>query len=214
MGMRGLAERLFERGDDDHRFHATILCVGGDGQVHRRHATGHHRHAGHLLAEATFALPGHLSHEDHEPRTMVDKFWYTWSRMLRPLEIFFERLSVYLNAGLDRFGQFVYLPLLKFCFRYPAMPAAVTVFVVCLAIGMFRSGVVPFEFFPDLDGRTLIAQVIYPDGTPVAVTKEAAQRMEAAARRVSERIAAEEEAAGPHELRLLNRPTTRAGQSS
>jgi len=148
------------------------------------------------LVEVSFALPGHLSNDDHEPKTMVGKAWYLMSSTLKPIEAFFERISIFLNAGLDKFGEAFYLPILKFCFRYPGMPVAAAVLVVSIAIGMVRSGWVGFEFFPDLDGRTLIAQIIYPDGTPVSITKEAAQRMEAAARRLSERIASDEERAG------------------
>ncbi|MDZ4852980.1 MAG: efflux RND transporter permease subunit [Pirellulaceae bacterium] len=144
------------------------------------------------LAEVTFALPGHLAHEKREPRTVLQRIGHAFSQALVPLENFFERISVVTNAALDRFGERLYLPCLKFCFRYPAMPAAATIFLVLMAYGLIRSGKVPFEFFPDVDGRMLIGQIIYPDGTPLSITKEAAHRMESAARRVSERIAAKE----------------------
>ena len=148
------------------------------------------------LAEATFALPGHLSHEPHEPRTVVERIRHGFSLLFWPIEAFFEFISKYMNAALDRFGEGFYLPLLKFCFRYPGMPIGASILAVSLAFGMVRSGWVAFEFFPELDGRTLIGQIIYPDGTPVSVTEEAAHRMEAAARRISERIAADEESKG------------------
>ncbi|MFM8485221.1 MAG: AcrB/AcrD/AcrF family protein, partial [Bacteroidota bacterium] len=54
----------------------------------------------------------------------------------------------------------------------------------------------PFEFFPSLDGKTIVGQVVYPDGTPADITTAAARRMEQALRTISERIADEEEKAG------------------
>ncbi len=163
------------------------------------------------LAEATFALPGHLSHAARVPRTVYEKILHGGSLVISPFEAFFERISVFMNAGLDRFGIAFYLPLLKFCFRYPAMPIAAAILVVSIAVGMVRSGRVAFEFFPDLDGRTLIGQIIYPDGTPVSVTVESARRMEAAARRISERIAAQEESAGTSKTPSPDSPNSPRG---
>ena len=61
------------------------------------------------------------------------------------------------------------------------LPVAAGLLVVLTAVGMVRSGIVPFEFFPNLDGKTIIGQVVYPDGTPVAVTSEATRRPVSAA---------------------------------
>ncbi len=145
------------------------------------------------LVEATIALPGHLSHEEEQPKTFAQWVRFRLSQSINPIERFFERIGRPCNAGLDWFGEKFYGPVLKVSLMHPALPVSAGLLVVMVAAGMVRSGMVPFEFFPNLDGKTIIGQVIYPDGTPVGITSEATRRMEAAIRRVSERIAAKEE---------------------
>ncbi|MFN7737325.1 MAG: efflux RND transporter permease subunit [Pirellula sp.] len=144
------------------------------------------------LVEASLALPGHLSHEEKPPKTALQKIQHLLNRPLIPIERFFERISIRCNAALDWFGESFYGPILKLFLRHPLIPFALGFTVVSLAVGMVRSGVVPFEFFPSLDGKTIIGQVIYPDGTPASITADAARRMEQAIRRISEEVAERE----------------------
>ncbi|MFM2216168.1 MAG: Multidrug resistance protein MdtC [Planctomycetota bacterium] len=148
------------------------------------------------LIEASIALPGHLSHEEHDAKSFVDKLrsWLMFP-VLR-LEKSLDRVSAFNNAMLDWFGEQFYGRLLRLFLRYPLLPVALGFAVVCYAVGLVRSGAVPFEFFPSLDGKTIVGQVIYPDGTPADITTSAARRMEQALRRISERIDDEEQKAG------------------
>ncbi|MCY2975286.1 MAG: efflux RND transporter permease subunit [Planctomycetota bacterium] len=148
------------------------------------------------LAEATFALPGHLVSHDGPPKSFWEKTKYRLSSIIRPLEMLLDKVSQRCNAALDWFGEVVFLNALKLSLSFPLLPISVGVLLVCLALGMIRSGWVAFEFFPQLDGKTLIAQVVYPDGTPVAITSEAARRMEQAIRDVSAEIAEQENSEG------------------
>jgi len=148
------------------------------------------------LMEASLALPGHLASEHKPPKSLVEKGLHQLSRMLYPLEVFFGFVSKFCNAGLDWFGSHVFLNTLKVSLRFPLLPMSIAMLLVCTAAGMVRSGWVPFEFFPELDGKTLIAQIVYPDGTAASVTSEAARRMEQAVREVSEEIAENEERVG------------------
>lgn len=149
------------------------------------------------LIESSIALPGHLSHEpDHKADNLLGRFWAVVSQPLWVLERFFDRVSKFCNGILDWFGEHFYLPMLKIFLRHPLLPTALAVAVVFLAVGLVRSGKVPFEFFPSLDGKTIIGQVVYPDGTPASVTTEAARRMERALRDISEKIAEDEVSRG------------------
>ncbi len=148
------------------------------------------------LAEATFALPGHLAHENERPKTVVQMIFYGFGLLIRPFDLFFSWLSKHCNAALDWFGEMFYGRLLRISLKYPLLPASAMVLTICLGVGTIRSGLVPFEFFPELDGTTIIGQVVYPDGTPVAITSEAARRMENAVRKISARIDDEESAKG------------------
>ncbi len=144
------------------------------------------------LVEASIALPGHLSHDEIVPKTALQRFRRGFSQLITPIERLFEAIGKPCNAALDWFGERFYGPVLRASLTYPALPIAAGFLVVATAFGMVRSGIVAFEFFPNLDGKTIIGQVVFPDGTPVAVTSEATRRMEAAIRRVSEQIAEKE----------------------
>ncbi len=149
------------------------------------------------LVEASIALPGHLSHEStNKHDTVVARFLALMSQPISVLERFFDRISAMCNGVLDGFGIRFYQPLLKTFLAHPLLPLTLGFSVVCLAVGLVRSGKVPFEFFPALDGKTIIGQVVFPDGTPATITTEAAKRMEVAIRTISSRIADEELAAG------------------
>lgn len=164
------------------------------------------------LVEASIALPGHLSHEpEHQSETLLGKFWRVVSQPLWIAERFFDRVSKVCNGGLDWFGDHFYLPMLKIFLRHPLLPMALAVAVVLFAVGLVRSGKVPFEFFPSLDGKTIIGQVVYPDGTPVSVTTESARRMEQALREISEKIAADEARRGVSKTPEPAEPTAPRG---
>ena len=148
------------------------------------------------LIEASIALPGHLSHEERTAKSFVEKLRHMLMVPVLWLERVLDRVSTFNNAALDWFGEQFYGRLLRTFLAYPLLPVAIGFSVVCLAVGMVRSGSVPFEFFPSLDGKTIVGQVVYPDGTPADITTAAARRMEQALRTISERIADEEEKAG------------------
>ncbi len=59
---------------------------------------------------------------------------------------------------MDWFGQGIYPKMLRVVLDYPTVPISVGVFMILLAAGFIRSGVVPFEFFPATDGKTIIGQ--------------------------------------------------------
>ncbi len=134
-----------------------------------------------------------------------------WSSIIDQLEKVFRWIGKPANNFLDWFGEKFYGPLLRICLTYPSLPIAMAFTAVMLAAGLVRSGAVPFEFFPALDGKTIIGQVIYPDGTPVTVTQEAARKMELAIREVSEAIAQKEESAGTNKTPAPEDPNAPRG---
>ncbi len=147
------------------------------------------------LVEASVALPSHMAHEQEESLSTWGRLQRWFARRIQPIESLLAVITGFMNDKLDRFATNVYAPLLRFCLHYPGVPLAFLVLFSCTAVAFVRSGKVPFIFFPELDGTTIIGQVIYPAGTPASLTLEATQRMEAAIRRLSERIDTEERAA-------------------
>ena len=146
------------------------------------------------LAECTFALPGHLCHDRGQPKTLLQRIGRGWSRVVDWIAFPFAWIGKYATRLLDWLGGTIYPPLLRITLNYPTFPLAIGIAAIIFAAALVRSGTVPFEFFPATDGKTIIGQVVFPDGTPESVTLEAASRMEKAIRRVSERIAEEEDA--------------------
>ncbi len=144
------------------------------------------------LAEVCFALPGHLSHDEHGKQSSMKRLLSILTVPLMPLAKLFEFLGKWADKGLEWFNKRIYVPVLWAVLRYPLLPISFGLFMCITAAALVRSGAVPFEFFPKLDGKNVIAQVVYPSGTPASVTTSAVRRIESAARELSQEIYDEE----------------------
>jgi multidrug efflux pump subunit AcrB len=140
------------------------------------------------LVEATFSLPNHLAHVGTEKKSLLGKLMSYPLALFAPMGRLTDRLSQWCSNGLEWFADTVYRPILDFCLRYPLLPPAVAIAMLVLTAGMFRSGVVPFVIFPKSDGNNLVAKIVYPDGTPIAVADSSTQRIEAAIQRVGAKL--------------------------
>ena len=76
-------------------------------------------------------------------------------------------------------------------------------------MGFVRSGIVPFIIFPKIDSNYLRATVVFPDGTPAAVTDAASQRIVTALQGVDRRLAP---APDQSLLRVVHRTVGRGGE--
>ena len=124
------------------------------------------------LLESIFILPCHLAHGSKEP--------------------------FFLTAGINRFTNRilnflifkVYTPLAGSCVRNPAITISSAVAIALLSAGLVTNGTVPQIFFPKLDAPEVIANVLFPNGTPSRITDDATQQIENAIHRVNEKYAA------------------------
>lgn len=128
------------------------------------------------LFESTFILPGHLAHEDSTFYRIVSVALYP----LKPVVWFFHWLNEHSGRLLDRFVESVYLKIVRFLFRFPAIVVSLALTVLILSFGFVKAGMIPFVIFPKLDKNDVRAQIVYQDGTPSAVTDAATKRLEAA----------------------------------
>lgn len=123
------------------------------------------------LLESTFILPCHLAHGKKKP--------------------FF--LTAGVNRLTNRFLNFViyrfYTPLVRFSIKNSAITISIAVTIVLLTMTLVRNGTVPQVFFPKLDAPEVIANVIFPDGTPSRVTDEATAKIEKAIQQINEKYA-------------------------
>mgnify|MGYP002629647034 CR=1 FL=1 len=128
------------------------------------------------LFESTFILPGHLAHEQSTFHRVIGFVLYP----LKPVVYFFNWLNKHSRILLERFIESVYLKIVQFLFRYPAIVVSLALSVLILSFGFVQAGMIPFVIFPKLDKNDVRAKIIYQDGTPSAVTDAATKRLEKA----------------------------------
>jgi multidrug efflux pump subunit AcrB len=156
------------------------------------------------LLEATFVLPCHLSHEP-STETLLERTlrWrrlmsaplaltlgtalvvlaFAWMHLSYPLKRLAD-LFAWLNVRATRALEFAiarfYRPMVRWTLDNVAITLCAAVAVLLVSLGLVASGKTPFNVFPQIDSKLLVARVIYPDGTPAAVTSAATDRIERA----------------------------------
>jgi multidrug efflux pump subunit AcrB len=128
------------------------------------------------LFESTFILPGHLAHEDSLFYRVVGAVLYPF----KPIVWFFNWLNGVAARLLDRFIESVYVKIVRFLFRFPAIVVCLAITVLVLSFGVVKAGLIPFSIFPKLDKNDVRAKIVYQDGTPSAVTDAATKKLEKA----------------------------------
>jgi HAE1 family hydrophobic/amphiphilic exporter-1 len=141
------------------------------------------------LIEAATALPCHLAHGGRdEPQTLGQKIFSSLALGIWPIETAFNKASHFCGGLMDWFGDHIYLPMLRFLLRYPLMGVGAGLSALFITLGFVNAGFVPVNPFPKTDVNQIVAQIVYPDGTPARVTDAATQKIEQAVRTVSQRV--------------------------
>ncbi len=129
------------------------------------------------LIESFFVLPAHLAHErDPAKSWRITNFiagWYIWE--------FIETIQGHVSQGLQWFTSNVYEPMLRRTLHQRYITFAVAVSVFFWAVGMVVSGLLPFNFFPVLEGNVVKASARLPYGTPVEQTADIQRLLEQSA---------------------------------
>ncbi|QDV63277.1 efflux RND transporter permease subunit [Crateriforma conspicua] len=152
------------------------------------------------LWESTFVLPSHLAHTHAGFFRLINVILYP----IRPLGLALGWLSDRATESMDLFRRRVYMPVLAFGLRNPAIPIATAFAMFLVTAGMIRSGIVPSILFPKTDNNLLQGSLRFPDGTPATDSEEATNLMERSIREVSREIAIEkaaEKGTTPEELK-------------
>ena len=129
------------------------------------------------LIEALFILPAHLSHlpgPEWSPSNFVDKFFF--------------RIRSSVNHGLTRFLEGPLNRALRFSTDYPAIIMSGTIGLFVLCVSLVPAGVLPTTLVGVVEGDFVTATLEMPEGTPAERTLEVAMELEAAGRRVIERL--------------------------
>lgn len=128
------------------------------------------------ILESQLILPAHLAHRKTTgypgEKSRLVQYWLRFqARLADTMEAFADRVfRAWLAAAVH--------------FRYITFAFGTAVLLLTLALVI--SGRVVFQFFPSLEGDQVYATLSMPEGVNVALTKQAVQRLEAAAARVAE----------------------------
>ena len=123
------------------------------------------------LVEAFLILPHHLAHAlSHGPRFSNSRFRLAFDRGLEKFRD--QLLGRTVDAVVNQ--------------RYLFIGAVMALFLV--SVGMVAGGYLKFRAFPDIEGDTLEARILLPQGTPLWRTETVVERLTAALTRVDEAL--------------------------
>ena len=168
------------------------------------------------LAESTFVLPCHLGHSSQKPMGsgLLQRVWLDWVDMhpvakysygflalalaavldffIFPIHLIirmFHWLNVHATRGLSWVIERLYVPSLRWSLNNPGQVVALSIALLLCTFGMAKR--MNFSIMPKLDSKWIEAKVVFPDGTPAAVTDAATKEMEAAIGKVNKDLATE-----------------------
>ncbi len=120
------------------------------------------------LIESKLILPSHL----------------VGPRLGRPMTLriaFLERWQRKIAGGLTQFIDNRYQPFLRLCLKHRYATLASFMAILIILVNAVSAGIARFEFFPNVPGDGVQAQIIMQDGTSVEIMRETLGRVEAAA---------------------------------
>ncbi len=135
------------------------------------------------LIECVTVLPCHLAHRESLVFKAIGVVFYAVRWLLVPA----KAANRFATGLLDWYIENIYKPTLSMALSNRLVVTAACLAALFLVAGMSRSGVIKFSIFPRVDGNTLNASVVFPDGTPETVTDEATRRCEEAFWRIADR---------------------------
>ena len=114
------------------------------------------------LIESFLILPAHLAHIGKPGG---------WTAPI-------DRVQGRVAEALERFIETVYRPVVRRVIAWRYVALAVALCSLLFGVGLVRSGMVPFSFFPLLEGDVVTATVRYPFGTNIERTQAAGAKLE------------------------------------
>jgi len=131
------------------------------------------------LVECLFLLPAHLNHlPDLNAPVESGHPWQLRAKLMR------RRIS----RGMEWFVEHVYTPFVSRAVHWRYVSLSIGITVILLTLGLWRGGVIKFITFPPIDGDIIISSIEFPDGTPIAVTREAIDTTRNALERVASSV--------------------------
>jgi multidrug efflux pump subunit AcrB len=120
------------------------------------------------LLESFLILPAHLSHRRHGGASK-----YVVFRAI-------EHLQAQVSRGLAWFSLRIYRPTVQKIIVYRYIALALALALLIATAGAVKAGLVPFNFFPELEGDVIRAQATLPYGAAIESTREVQREIERA----------------------------------
>ncbi len=159
------------------------------------------------LIECVTILPCHLAHEKSLAFRVIGFVFFAFRWLMAPA-MWANRLA---TRGLDWYINRIYRPTLDFALSNRLIVVAVCIAALLLTFGLQRSGTIKFSFFPRVDGNTLNASVVFPDGTPATATAAAMKRVEDAFWEVADEYEAGGRPIAKNSFRVVGAQVQRGG---
>jgi multidrug efflux pump subunit AcrB len=119
------------------------------------------------LGEALIILPCHLYHALTQTEKKDRKFT-SWH----------ERLRGKIEQGLQAVIERVYSPAIKYVVKNKYFTFSIGIGVLIISLGVIAGGYVPFVFFAKGESDWIVAEIVYPLGTPFKLTEETVAHLE------------------------------------
>jgi hydrophobic/amphiphilic exporter-1 (mainly G- bacteria), HAE1 family len=134
------------------------------------------------LVEAFIILPAHLNHAltpSTKGKTLFSKIFLFWLHWLKKdISDGHKWVRDRIEKTLNHFILLIYTPVLKACVRNQYFTLATGFGILIISIGLIAGNHVPFVFFPKTDSNWMIADLIYPLGTPFETTEKSIKQIE------------------------------------
>ncbi|MBW1876849.1 MAG: efflux RND transporter permease subunit [Deltaproteobacteria bacterium] len=131
------------------------------------------------LLESFFILPAHLAHS----RGGGTSGWF-WTQVDRPRRWMANRLEWFIAD--------VYHPVLTAVLRYRYITVAIAGLTFFVSVGLVASGLLPFNFFPVIQGDVVTAYAKLPYGTPIERSVAVQRELERSAWAAIDEVASRE----------------------
>jgi len=119
------------------------------------------------LGEALIILPSHLYHAlTHTEKK--DRKFTSWH----------EQLRAKIEQGLQFVIERVYSPAIKYVVKNKYFTFSVGIGVLIISLGIIAGGYVAFVFFPKGESDWIVAEIVYPLGTPFQLTEDTIAHLE------------------------------------
>ncbi|MCP4888937.1 MAG: efflux RND transporter permease subunit [Rubripirellula sp.] len=151
------------------------------------------------LIECVTILPCHLAHRESLIFKIINVLFFAVRWLMAPAW-WANRLA---TKSLDWYIHHIYRPSLLWMLNNRLIIVSACLTSLLLTYGLYRSGTIKFSFFPRVDGNTLTARVMFPDGTPESVTDAATKQCEDAFWRVAENYESQGKAIAINSFRVV-----------